>query len=697
MTEGVRFLYDVLPALGSKPNKAPLPSYAQAVSQQANETPPVSLAQNPVEQSPAGKALVQGAVQDAHAAERPTVTAINDADDFLPFNFAVEPAIKSSPVAEAAARNQQHTASTSGSDELPWATDITLTSPLLRLHHEIVTFCRVLEPTREEAAIRSAAVTRVTEVVQAIWPSAEVKLFGSFLTGLYLPTSDIDLVVVNSGCSDIIQGLKAIATGLLRKTMVTNVQVISKAKVPIVKFLESHSGINFDMSFDVANGPQAAEYIRTLLDDLTPMKPLVIVLKIFLQQREMNEVYQGGIGSYALLVMVAGFLMTHPSRFKLAKPQRSSNAMELNLGQLLMDFFKLFGEDLDHQEVGISCRNGGRFYNKSAHGFMQLGRPEMLSIEDPNDEDNDLGKGSFNFPRCRTAFLLAFKRLSTPCGPNESRLERIVRLDEVLRHRSKLVDARTPASSIRPAKLALGSKHVPDTAPIIPGVSNRPAAPAAANVAPSTFAALQQQEAGTSPSPPPPPPSVSPASINGRKKAKGARATPSPPSTAPTPAAVNGRMKGVGASGRAHVDEARDKARSKKLHGRGRERDGSSEPERHSSHRHARSHDSTHRLNKEADRSKRHKKEQQTKRRHRERSASPPSRLGARGPSMHRSPMTSPSSKSGPGSLNAVVARMGKSPASQSKRGQHGSASSHGRHQGSRRTPDRSKHKHFSG
>ena len=68
------------------------------------------------------------------------------------------------------------------------------------------------------------------------------------------------------------------------------VQVISKAKVPIVKFLESHSGINFDMSFDIANGPQAAEFIKTLLHDLTPMKPLVLILKIFLQQREMNEV-----------------------------------------------------------------------------------------------------------------------------------------------------------------------------------------------------------------------------------------------------------------------------------------------------------------------------------------------------------------------------------------------------------------------
>lgn len=33
-------------------------------------------------------------------------------------------------------------------------------------------------------------------------------------------------------------------------------QVISKAKVPIIKFEEAESGYNFDISFDVANGPE---------------------------------------------------------------------------------------------------------------------------------------------------------------------------------------------------------------------------------------------------------------------------------------------------------------------------------------------------------------------------------------------------------------------------------------------------------
>jgi DNA polymerase sigma len=64
---------------------------------------------------------------------------------------------------------------------------------------EIVEFCRFLEPTEEEGAARAAATARVAGVVTTIWPDAVVEAFGSYATGLYLPTSDMDLVVTNSG------------------------------------------------------------------------------------------------------------------------------------------------------------------------------------------------------------------------------------------------------------------------------------------------------------------------------------------------------------------------------------------------------------------------------------------------------------------------------------------------------------------
>ena len=67
-------------------------------------------------------------------------------------------------------------------------------------------------------------------------------------------------------------------------------QVIAKAKVPIIKFTETASGFAFDVSFDVADGPVAGEFVAKLMAELPPMKPLVLVLKIFLQQRDFNEV-----------------------------------------------------------------------------------------------------------------------------------------------------------------------------------------------------------------------------------------------------------------------------------------------------------------------------------------------------------------------------------------------------------------------
>lgn len=66
------------------------------------------------------------------------------------------------------------------------------------------------------------------------------------------------------------------------------------------------------------------------------------------------KVYQGGIGSYALLVMVASFLLQHPSR--MPTPKKRKPQLEGNMGILLLDFFRLYGRTLKTEDVAISCR-----------------------------------------------------------------------------------------------------------------------------------------------------------------------------------------------------------------------------------------------------------------------------------------------------------------------------------------------------
>ena len=46
-------------------------------------------------------------------------------------------------------------------------------------------------PTPLEHAARLEVVSRIESTVLSLWPNARVEVFGSFRTGLYLPTSDI--------------------------------------------------------------------------------------------------------------------------------------------------------------------------------------------------------------------------------------------------------------------------------------------------------------------------------------------------------------------------------------------------------------------------------------------------------------------------------------------------------------------------
>ncbi|KAI3436347.1 hypothetical protein D9Q98_002400 [Chlorella vulgaris] len=361
-------------------------------------------------------------------------------DDYVLQGILDDPAkVKAAAAAKAAARSSRPELL----KRVPWLASLNgIRSPLLRLHQEIVEFCRYLAPSPEEQVQRQAAIDRIEGVVKAIWPKASLQVFGSFATGLYLPTSDVDAVVMGSGCTDIPQGLKALATSLARKNMAKNMQVIARAKVPIVKFEDAETGYNFDVSFDVANGPEAAENVRALMDALPPMRPLVMVLKVFLQQRELNEVYSGGLGSYALLVMVASFIQLHPSRQQPAtthrygsgKDQREESPGELegSLGVLLLDFLRLFGRALNNVEVGVSCRKGGSYFNKRNKGFYSSERPYLFAVEDPNDPSNDLGRNSYNISRVRMAFDWAYCQLSAPVEEGASLLQRVIRLDPVL-------------------------------------------------------------------------------------------------------------------------------------------------------------------------------------------------------------------------------------------------------------------------
>ncbi|XP_075670527.1 uncharacterized protein LOC142640350 [Castanea sativa] len=348
--------------------------------------------------------------------------------------FSLDVGGAAEPIASTPAREPKTPAREAATPRLETAWfrgNCTFKSPMLKLHKEIVDFCDFLSPTPEEQAARNTAVERVFDVVKHIWPHSKVEVFGSFKTGLYLPSSDIDVVILGSGLQIPQKGLVALSRALSQRGLAKNIQVIGKARVPIVKFVEKKSGVAFDISFDVQNGPLAAVFIKDALSKCPPLRPLCLILKVFLQQRELNEVYSGGIGSYALLAMLMAMLQSLP---------KSQAAPEHNLGILLVHFFDFYGRKLNTSDVGVSCKGAETFFLKSNKGFTNKGRPFLLAIEDPQAPENDIGKNSFNYFQIRSAFAMAFTTLTNPkiimdLGPNRSVLGTIIRPDPVLLER----------------------------------------------------------------------------------------------------------------------------------------------------------------------------------------------------------------------------------------------------------------------
>lgn len=122
--------------------------------------------------------------------------------------------------------------------------------------------------------------------------------------------SDIDLVVVSRSMeTQRREGvLRSMAACLRRNNLATDVQVIARAKVPIIKFVCTHGRYRCDISVNQTNGLKAADYVNEIQSTMPAVRPLILLTKHLLQQRGMSEVYTGGLGSYSVILLVINFM-----------------------------------------------------------------------------------------------------------------------------------------------------------------------------------------------------------------------------------------------------------------------------------------------------------------------------------------------------------------------------------------------------
>ena len=337
-------------------------------------------------------------------------------------------------------------------------------APLVALHNEIVEFAKLMEPRPEEVRQREELVRMVRELAERTFGKGRdrsggctVQVFGSQATGLFLPTSDIDLVLLipeaaasagtdgasvsaSAGADDDKQEAESqkakekremeewdattassssrsplvVLGEALRKHWIDDLsylEIIENTRIPIVKFTHAPTNLSVDICLNQETGTKAAELVRRFGDAMPPLRPLTFVLKYFMAARGLNEPYTGGVGSFLLQMMIVSFLQ-HREREEF---HASGSDSILNLGALLLEFFELYGIDFNYVTTGISIRNDGSYFPKGAKNrrehFWQPARPFSLALENPFETEMDVGKSSFRIQLVQRSFEVAFRVL----------------------------------------------------------------------------------------------------------------------------------------------------------------------------------------------------------------------------------------------------------------------------------------------
>ena len=275
-----------------------------------------------------------------------------------------------------------------------------------------------------KAKSRESLTNHLTSLIfRRFGKNAMVEAFGSSVTNLSIGTGDLDLCL--SFKNKVPQKVLRKLSGLLHEEGMENIQLIPKARIPIVKFRDPRSGLDVDISLD----NRLAIYNSMMLKSYAQEKRLrllVQMVKYWASRRGINNAFEGSLSSYAwTLLSIQHAQMVQPplvpNRQKNCSPKQISfhgktfdtgfsddefqTENSQSLASLLITFFDRFATRWDWESMVVSIRNGKSLTTKSKKwkhtGPLPLevvtgaddGRMEhLMPIEDPFDHEHDLSR-----------------------------------------------------------------------------------------------------------------------------------------------------------------------------------------------------------------------------------------------------------------------------------------------------------------
>jgi len=171
-------------------------------------------------------------------------------------------------------------------------------------------------------------IASIGNILNATAPGVIAVPYGSYVTGLALPQSDLDLVLVDESTDDHVRNLHSdgilqrLAERLKMETWVGALKIIITAVVPVIKFVASLSLSNGErcvVPVDITvrskdhTGIAGVGFVKTMAKNIPHIIPVTLFLKKCLRERELGDPFSGGLASYGIFLLVTSVALRHAS------------------------------------------------------------------------------------------------------------------------------------------------------------------------------------------------------------------------------------------------------------------------------------------------------------------------------------------------------------------------------------------------
>uniref|UniRef100_A0A671L2H6 polynucleotide adenylyltransferase n=1 Tax=Sinocyclocheilus anshuiensis TaxID=1608454 RepID=A0A671L2H6_9TELE len=277
-----------------------------------------------------------------------------------------------------------------------------------QLSQQILNLFHACEQQNDDLEKKEQCRAALQRDIQTILPFF---LAGSSLNGFGSRSSDADLcLVIEEGTvnhrTDAVYVLSLVRKLFYTLSYIERPQLI-RAKVPILKFRDRVSGVEFDLNFNNTVGIRNTFLLRTYAYVEKRVRPIILVIKKWASHHRINDASRGTLSSYTLVLMVLHYLQTLPEPvipcLQMDYPECFNPTMDIHLvpsgpsnilafvsknqsslGDLLLGFLKYYATVFKWDKHVISVREAKALPKTSCREW----RDKFICVEEPFDRTN---------------------------------------------------------------------------------------------------------------------------------------------------------------------------------------------------------------------------------------------------------------------------------------------------------------------